>query len=99
MEVIWTNTAAKKYDELLEYLLTKFSHVTMVQFMIHTEKQIETISKFYDISQVYLNTEYRYLLLSEQTYLFYKTLNNTVYIAEIWDNRQNLVKLNIILHS
>ncbi|SHF74454.1 hypothetical protein SAMN05444396_101171 [Flavobacterium segetis] len=39
MEIIWTNTAAKKYDELLEYLLTKFSHVTMVQFMIDSKKK------------------------------------------------------------
>lgn len=99
MEVIWTNTATKEYESLLEYLLTKFSLTVMKNFMMETENQVENISKFNEIGQAYENTNYRYLLLSEQTYLFYKIENNKVYISEIWDNRQNSIKLNIILHS
>ena len=57
---------------------------------------VANIVKFNEIGQIYKKTEYRYILISEQTYLFYRLETDTIYIVKLWLTFQDPQKLKTI---
>ena len=96
MEVIMTNTAIDDYFEIVDYIVANFSLKTGEEFKIKMDSVIDTILKFNDIGQIYQKTEYRYILISEQTYLFYRPEMDKLYISKLWLTSQDPQKLKTI---
>ncbi len=96
MEVIMTNTAIDDYFEIIDYIIAKFSLKTGEEFKNKMDSVVANIVKFNEIGQIYKKTEYRYILISEQTYLFYRLETNTIYIVKLWLTFQDPQKLKTI---
>ena len=96
MEVKMTNTAIDDYFDIIDYIVAKFSLKTGEDFKIKMDSVVANIVKFNEIGQIYKKTEYRYILISEQTYLFYRLETDTIYIVKLWLTFQDPQKLKTI---
>ena len=96
MKVIMTNTAIVDYFQIIDYIVAKFSLKTGEEFKIKMDFVVANVVKFNEIGQVYQKTEYRYILISEQTYLFYRLETNKIYIVKLWLTFQDPQKLKTI---
>ena len=96
MEVIMTNTAIDDYFNIIDYIVANFSIITAEKFKIKMDSVVDTILTFNEIGQIYQNTEYRYILISEQTYLFYRIETDKLYVVKLWLTSQDPQKLKSI---
>lgn len=99
MEIIWTNTALESYEEIVDYITAKFTLKETNDFINTTYTVINLIKQNNKIGGPYKKTIYRQLLISEQTYLFYKLEDNKIYLSIFWNNLKNPLELNTILRS
>lgn len=99
MKIIWTETALESYEEIIDYISYKFTMKEAVDFLDKTEVSLVIISNNFEIGSQYKKTEYRKLLITKQTYLFYKIINQTIYLSVFWNNGKNPIGLNTILRT
>jgi plasmid stabilization system protein ParE len=97
MEIVWTREAEESYTETVEDILNKWTIKELVVFADKTEDIIALILKNNEIGKLYKKTAFRQFLITEQTYLFYKLVNNKVYLILFWNNRKNPLKLDSVL--
>jgi len=93
-KVVLSKRAAKKLDELLEYLELEWSTNIKKEFVRKLEKSIEQIQRFPNSSpQSELEKGLYMLVLSKQTSIFYRFDTEYIKIVTIFDNRMNPDKL------
>lgn len=94
-KIIWTNEAINNLEEILNYLIEKWSQRELNIFKKKLSRQIELISLYPKMFPVSLyNTELRKAVLSKQTTLFYKLKGNHIYLVFLFVNLKDIKKIN-----
>ena len=96
MNVIWTNQAFEALEQLEEYLLENdipYSNKTIGDIIQATDRLVlqPNIGRIED-SLISLNLQHRFIL-QHQHKIIYRIENNTVYITDVFDTRQNPPKI------
>ncbi len=99
MTIVWTNTAEKNIEKISDYILEKFTKKEVDDFLDKVDKIIANVLEFPNIGHFYNDTIYRHILISKQTYLFYKIEDENIILITFFNNSQNPDKLLNILFS
>lgn len=92
--IVLSKIAAKKLENLLEYLEKEWSEKVKLNFIDKLDKSLKQISKYplsYEKSQI--KPELHRCLVSKHTTLYYTFDTKRVYIVTVFDNRMDPEKL------
>lgn len=93
-KVVLSKRAAKRLNELFEYLELEWSTKTKNEFVKKLDKSIEQIQKFPNsCPQSELEKGLHMLVLTKQTSIFYRFDSESIKIVSFFDNRMNPDKL------
>ena len=93
-KIIWTSEAINNPEEILNYLIERWSQKEVDNFKRKLSKQIELIGVFPKMfSQSKYNSKLRKAVLSKQTNIFYQIKNNTIYLVYIFVNSKDIERL------
>ena len=93
-KLIWPEEAVSNLESILNYLGSNWSETEVKNFKSLLIKNLELISIFptiFPISEFAPNL--RRAVLSKHNSIFYKILNEAIYITYLFDNRQNIERL------
>jgi plasmid stabilization system protein ParE len=93
-KIILSKKASKRFENLLEYLESKWSHKVKNDFIIKLDKSLKQIQKFPESCP---HTSFvkgiHMLVVTKQTSLIYRFNSKTITIVTLFDNRMNPDKL------
>lgn len=90
LEIIWTQTAERQLDRIIEYLQTNWTESEIRHFFKSLEKGIETIRTKPNQHKESLRREGSHEYhLSPQTTIFYAFDDKKATILLLWSNRMN----------
>ena len=90
MNVVWSNRAAFKYEQVLSYLLEKWTVKEAQRLVRHTNTTIKKIQK--NPSLYKMSTQYNYLrktIVTKHNSIIYQVEENEIIIIDYLDNRAN----------
>ena len=90
LNIVWSKKADEKFDEIIEYLTTKWGDKTTKQFVKKVYNFLEVLSEFPEIGTVENKEKgIRGFPVVKQINLFYKITENNIILLDFFDNRQN----------
>jgi len=90
-KLVWTQEAINNLEEILDYLITKWSQKEVSQFKYTLSKQIDLILQFPKMFPVSVfNPRLRKAVLSKQITLFYQIKGEAIYLVYIFVNTRNI---------
>jgi plasmid stabilization system protein ParE len=93
-KIIWTIEAIDNLDEILNYLIEKWSQKEVDNFKRKLSKHIELIGIFPKMFPASIhNPKLRKAVLSKQTSIYYQIHNNTIYSVFIFVNSKDVKRL------
>ena len=95
-KIIWTDESLEGLKNIMLYLEGRWTKREIKKFAKLLDKQINLIRKnptLFPLSG--RSKEVRRSVLSRQTTIYYKIIDNNVYIVSLFDNRRNLNSLSI----
>lgn len=96
MEILITNQAEEKLNEILDYVISNFGILVATNFVEKVENTLKLIENNYTIGKRYKNNYYSLLVIKEIS-VYYKVSGETIYIMTYFNNRQNPKRLNQLL--
>ncbi len=99
LKVVWSDFAEKQLDEIYEYYLTQISAITAKKIAQSILSQTEVLKDNPYLGQkenllINRKIEYRYLVYTNYKIIYsIDEQNDLVKIADIFDSRQNPVKI------
>jgi plasmid stabilization system protein ParE len=89
-EIEWAINAFNDYENIVNYLKTKWSFCIAEKFATTLEKKLETLSSqpFIGIAST-TQKDIRSILITKHNRLFYRVTHNQIDILNIFDTRQN----------
>ena len=93
-KIFWTEEAIQNLEEIINYLISNWTHKEVDNFKLKLSKQIVLIEKnpkMFPISQ--FQPRLRKAVLSIQTSIFYEIGDGAIYIAYVFANNQDTRKL------
>ena len=93
-KIIWSIEALSNLEEILNYLIEKWSQREIDNFKKKLTKQIELITLFPTMFPVSLiNSKLRRAVLSKQTTIYYRLEENAIYLVFIFSNSMDVRRL------
>jgi len=92
--IFWSDEALKNLDDILEYLINRWSQTVIDDFKKRLSKQISLIEQnpnLFPISKY--NPRLRKAILSKQTTIFYEVSGQLIYIVFLFNNKQDIEKI------
>lgn len=86
MDIIWSKEAVADYHENIEYLLEEWSESVAINFIEEVESVIDIIEKQPEIFPMSDHQSVRRAVIRKQITLFYKIIDNRVYLLRFWNN-------------
>jgi plasmid stabilization system protein ParE len=90
-KLIWSEEAVSNLENILNYLGSNWSETENKNFKILLSKNLELISIF---PTIFPKSEFapnlRRAVLSKHISIFYKIIDEAIYIAYLFDNRQDI---------
>lgn len=86
-KIFWTEEAIRNLEEILDYLLSRWTQREVNNFKVKLSKQIDLIGKnpkLFPIST--FQPRLRKAVLSKQTSIFYEIKDDMIYLAYIFVN-------------
>lgn len=101
MNIKWTDTALRTYEENISYLFEDWTYKEVENFIEATEQAINNISNNPYIGSISEdNPHFRKYLVVPQIYLYYRVISPTdIYLAVFFNNFQDPNNLSQILIS
>ncbi len=94
-KIIWTNEAISNLEEILNYLIEKWTQKELDVFKKKLSRQIELISRYPKMFPVSnYNPKLRKAVLSKQTTLYYKLNGNEIFLVYLFVNLKDIKKIN-----
>lgn len=91
--VIWTQTAITQRRKILKYWTTRNKSTTYAEKLIVLVKQrMDLIAKNPELGKPTNHPETRVVAMGNFS-IYYKSLNNKIFITSFWDNHQDPDKL------
>ena len=98
MKTVWTREAVNSFNAILDYLLFVWTTKEAQHFIELTDRIIKQIEKNPVQFPVYESQpEYRKVVITKQTSLFYRQQKDVLVIAYFWNSFQNPEKLSVKL--
>jgi len=97
-DVIWTRTGFNSFDVNIEFIKRKWNNTIVERFISSTELLIERIRInpfLYPKSTIY--KKYHRAIIHKNVTIFYRIIDDRVYIILFWDNRQDPIFLKELL--
>jgi len=89
-KVLWTDEAIKNLEQTLNYIATNWTEKEVSKFKTKLSEQLNIISKFPNIfPSSNIAPRLRKAVLTRQTIIFYEVKERVIYIAYLFDSRQN----------
>jgi len=89
-KILWTDEAIRNLEQILNYIATTWTDKEVDKFKIRLSEQLNIISKFPNIFPFsIIAPRLRKAVLTRQTIIFYEVKEQVIYIAYIFDSRQN----------
>jgi len=93
-KLFWSEEAISNLEGILNYLEKKWSNSEISNFKTFLSKNLELITKFPLIfPESEIVSGLRRAVLNKQVSIFYKILDEAIYIAYLFDNRQDISRL------
>lgn len=93
-KIVWTKEAINNLEEILNYLIERWSQKEVDNFKRKLSNQIGLIGVFPKMfPQSINNPKLRKAVLSKQTSIFYQIKNNTIYLVYIFVNSKDVKRL------
>lgn len=93
MRVLWSNLAADAFSEIRARIFIQFGFNAEEEYLTATEKAISQIKKFPQIGKPEYNLaadgSARSVVVHKRSKFIYYIEGNTLYIADVWDVRQD----------
>jgi plasmid stabilization system protein ParE len=93
-KLIWSEEAVSNIESILKYLGSNWSETEIENFKSLLSKNLELISIF---PTIFPKSEFApnlwRAILSKHISIFYKIINEAIYIAYLFDNRQDIERL------
>ena len=89
-KIFWTEEAIRNLEEIVNYLLSRWTQKEVNNFKLKLSRQIDLIGnnpKLFPIST--FQPRLRKAVLSKQTSIFYEIKDNEIYLAYIFVNYKN----------
>jgi len=90
----WSEESIRNLEDILDYLHENWTEKVITDFKENLNKQLDLICRF---PFIFPRSEYqkrlRKAVLSKQTTIFYEVKNNNIFIAYIFDNKQNIARI------
>ncbi|MEG1592399.1 type II toxin-antitoxin system RelE/ParE family toxin [Chryseobacterium sp.] len=98
MQIVWTDFAIKNLKSIFDYYVTnanrKVAHKTRKQILDSTKQLIKNPeSGQLELYLEKLNLDHRYILIKNYK-IIYRIIHNQIVINDIFDVRQNPIKMN-----
>jgi plasmid stabilization system protein ParE len=89
-KVRWTAIAAEDYESVIDYLVKNWGVLTAESFITNIESRITLLQEFPFIGVASkIRAEIRSIVLTKHNLLYYRVLNDSIEILNIFDTRQN----------
>jgi hypothetical protein len=96
-EIVWTATADKQLQHTLDYWLDRNKSIEYPnKILLLLDEYIEHIANRPDAFRLTHHTTNRVCVMGTFS-IYFKEINNVIYITCFWDNRQNPKRLRIVL--
>jgi len=90
LEILWSKRADKKFDNILDYLLSEWGERVTESFVKKVYDFIDTLSEFPEIGTIEnKDNQIRGFTIVNQINVFYKVSGYQIIILDFFDNRQN----------
>ena len=99
MKIVWTETAELTYKAELDFILKKWNVKERNKFILLIDEVTQRLVEFPTIGR-YSDTGDIYLVISKQTTLIYRLLDDDILeLLLFWNNKQNPDDLEQIINS
>lgn len=93
LTIRWTKRAEKKFDKIIEYLLTEWNNQVTATFVKKTYNFIDALADFPEIGTIENKEKgIRAFTIVKQINVFYHIGNKHIVILNFFDNRQSPTK-------
>ena len=90
LEVVWTKSADKKFDKILDYLSKEWGDAVTRSFVKKVYDFLDILSEFPEIGTIeYKDKGIRGFVIIKQVSIFYTIRKNKIIILNFFDNRQS----------
>ena len=90
LEILWSKRADKKFDNILDYLLSEWGERVTESFVKKVYDFIDTLSEFPEIGTIEnKDNQIRGFTIVNQINVFYKVSGYQIILLDFFDNRQN----------
>ena len=90
LEVKWSIRADRKFDKILDYLLTEWGDRVTRNFVKKVYDFLEILSEYPEIGSIENNEKgIRGFTIIKQITIFYRIKGETIILLNFFDNRQN----------
>lgn len=93
-KLFWSEEAIRNLENILDYLIEKWSQREVNNFKSKLSRQLDLIVKnprMFPVSEY--NSRLRKAVLSKQTTIFYEIREDVIYIAYLFANQQDINKI------
>lgn len=93
-KIYWSEEAVRNLDEILIYLISRWTSKEINKFKNKLAKQLELIGHnplLFPVSQY--KPELRKAVLTRQTTIYYQLRDDTVYLAYLFVNKKDISKI------
>ncbi len=90
-KLFWTEEATNNLEEILDYLIQRWSQKEVTYFKHRLKKHIELVSRFpfmFPVSQY--NPRLRKAVLSKQTSVYFEVRGQSIYIIYLFVNKKDI---------
>lgn len=95
MRVVWTCEASLDLEEVINYILYKWSASTADNFLTVMEEKIKLIQFQPDIFELVNHKNIRRATITPQLSLYYQVEPNEIVFLRLWNNYRNPEKLKL----
>jgi plasmid stabilization system protein ParE len=93
LEIVWTSSADKKFDKILEYLVKEWGNKVTKSFVKKVYDFLDILSELPEIGTLENKEKgIRGFVIIKQVSIFYFIRNNRIIILNFFDNRQSPAK-------
>lgn len=93
MDILWSNQAQKAFGDIRDYLFTHFGIEAEESYLNKVDDTLAQIVKFPNVGvpvyQLSADGTVRSFLIKGLSKFIYYVRDNTIYIADVWDVRQD----------
>lgn len=90
LEIVWTKTADKKFDKIIDYLSVEWGENVTTAFVKKVYDFLDILSEFPEIGSVeHKDKGIRGFVIIKQVSIFYSIRKNKIVILNFFDNRQS----------